>query len=228
MNLSVSGSGELAWKGAAAALDVAVSGSGELGRPRARPVAVEGSRRSPARAEMKLAGKGESLKVAVSGSGEVDAKDFAVKDASVSIAGSGDVDLRLAGRDAERPDRRVGGRDLVGRGEGRGGRRPPGPGRSGSAEARSARCGSSPEASDQARAMAGRVVGEAGLPGRPHHDDPALSAHAGAQDADALGGGLGGARVPAPTRSATRRARVIRMIGSPCPVAETAASRSSA
>ncbi len=73
--LSVSGSGELAWKGTAAALDVDVSGSGEV----------------------KLAGRGESLKVAVSGSGEVRAKDFAVKDATVAIAGSGDVDLRLAG-----------------------------------------------------------------------------------------------------------------------------------
>ena len=73
--LAVSGSGELAWKGAGAALDVQVSGSGEV----------------------KLAGGAESLKVALSGSGEVDAKDCAVKDATVAIAGSGDVDLRLAG-----------------------------------------------------------------------------------------------------------------------------------
>jgi hypothetical protein len=75
VTLSVSGSGELAWKGAAAALDVTVSGSGEV----------------------TLVGRAESLKVAVSGSGEVDARDFPVKDATVSIAGSGDVELRLAG-----------------------------------------------------------------------------------------------------------------------------------
>jgi hypothetical protein len=75
VTLSVSGSGELAWKGAAAALDVTVSGSGEV----------------------TLAGRGESLKVAVSGSGEVKARDFPVRDATVSIAGSGDVELRLAG-----------------------------------------------------------------------------------------------------------------------------------
>jgi hypothetical protein len=94
VSLSVSGSGELAWKGTAAALDLAVSGSGELhAAGEAGPVkaAISGS------GEMKLAGKGESLKAAVSGSGELDAKEFAVKDASVSIAGSGDVDVRLAG-----------------------------------------------------------------------------------------------------------------------------------
>jgi hypothetical protein len=73
--LSVSGSGELAWKGAAAALELSVSGSGEV----------------------KLSGRAESLRAAVSGSGEVDARDFAVKDATVAIAGSGEVDLRLAG-----------------------------------------------------------------------------------------------------------------------------------
>jgi len=75
VSLAVSGSGDLDWKGTAAALDLAVSGSGE----------------------MKLSGKGESLKAAVSGSGELDAKEFAVKDANVSIAGSGDVEVRLAG-----------------------------------------------------------------------------------------------------------------------------------
>ena len=94
VSLSVSGSGDLAWRGTAAALDLAVSGSGELeASGEAGPVkaAISGS------GEMKLAGKGESLKAAVSGSGELDAKEFAVKDASVSIAGSGDVDLRLAG-----------------------------------------------------------------------------------------------------------------------------------
>jgi hypothetical protein len=73
--LSVSGSGELAWKGAAAALELSVSGSGDV----------------------KLSGRAESLQVAVSGSGEVDARDFAVKDATVAIAGSGEVALRLAG-----------------------------------------------------------------------------------------------------------------------------------
>jgi hypothetical protein len=94
VNLSVSGSGELAWKGVAAALDLAVSGSGELkATGEAGPVkaAISGS------GEMKLSGKGESLKASVSGSGELDAKEFAVKDANVSIAGSGDVDVRLAG-----------------------------------------------------------------------------------------------------------------------------------
>ncbi len=94
VSLAVSGSGELAWKGTAAALDLAVSGSGELkATGEAGPVkaAISGS------GEMKLSGKGESLKAAVSGSGELDAKEFAVKDASVSIAGSGDVDVRLAG-----------------------------------------------------------------------------------------------------------------------------------
>ena len=75
VKLGVSGSGSLAWKGVAAALDAGVSGSGDV----------------------KLAGRGESLKVSVSGSGSVDAKDFPVKDASVSISGSGDVDLRLDG-----------------------------------------------------------------------------------------------------------------------------------
>ncbi len=75
VKLGVSGSGSLAWKGVAAALVAGVSGSGDV----------------------KLAGRGESLKVAVSGSGSVDAKDFPVKDANVSIAGSGDVDLRLDG-----------------------------------------------------------------------------------------------------------------------------------
>ncbi len=75
VSLSVSGSGELSWKGNAAALDLAVSGSGD----------------------MKLTGKGESLKAAVSGSGEIDAKEFTVRDATVSIAGSGDVEIRLAG-----------------------------------------------------------------------------------------------------------------------------------
>lgn len=94
VNLSVSGSGALGWKGTAAALDLAVSGSGELhaaGGAGAVKAAISGS------GEMKLAGKGESLKAAVSGSGELDAKEFAVKDADVSIAGSGDVDVRLAG-----------------------------------------------------------------------------------------------------------------------------------
>jgi len=92
--LSVSGSGELAWKGTAAALDLAVSGSGELEAAcEAGPVkaAISGS------GEMKLTGKGESLKAAVSGSGELDAKGFPVRDATVSIAGSGDVAVRLSG-----------------------------------------------------------------------------------------------------------------------------------
>jgi hypothetical protein len=94
VNLSVSGSGELTWKGTAAALDLAVSGSGELrAAGEAGPVkaAISGS------GEMKLVGRGESLKAAVSGSGDLDAKEFAVKDANVSVAGSGDVDVRLAG-----------------------------------------------------------------------------------------------------------------------------------
>ena len=94
VSLAVSGSGDLAWKGTAAALDLAVSGSGELKAAcEAGPVkaAISGS------GEMKLSGKGESLKAAVSGSGELDAKEFAVKDANVSIAGSGDVEVRLAG-----------------------------------------------------------------------------------------------------------------------------------
>jgi len=94
VNLAVSGSGDLAWKGTAAALDLAVSGSGELKAAcEAGPVnaAISGS------GEMKLSGKGESLKAAVSGSGELDAKEFAVRDANVSIAGSGDVHVRLAG-----------------------------------------------------------------------------------------------------------------------------------
>jgi hypothetical protein len=75
VTLSVSGSGELDWKGTAAALDVSVSGSGDA----------------------KLAGKGDRLKAAVAGSGDVDAKDCAVRDATVAIAGSGDVGVRLAG-----------------------------------------------------------------------------------------------------------------------------------
>jgi hypothetical protein len=94
VSLSVSGSGELSWKGNAAALDLAVSGSGELkAAGEAGPVkaAISGS------GEMKLTGKGESLKASVSGSGELDAKEFAVRDANVSIAGSGDVEIRLAG-----------------------------------------------------------------------------------------------------------------------------------
>jgi hypothetical protein len=73
--LSVSGSGKLAWEGTAAALDVAVSGSGDA----------------------RLAGKADRLKVTVAGSGDVDAKDFPVRDATVSIAGSGDVAVRLSG-----------------------------------------------------------------------------------------------------------------------------------
>jgi hypothetical protein len=94
VSLAVSGSGDLDWKGTAAALDLAVSGSGELEAAfEAGPVkaAISGS------GEMKLSGKGESLKAAVSGSGELDAKELAVKDANVSIAGSGDVEVRLAG-----------------------------------------------------------------------------------------------------------------------------------
>lgn len=94
VRLAVSGSGELAWKGTAAALDLAVSGSGDLTATcEAGPVkaAISGS------GEMTLSGKGESLKAAVSGSGELRAKEFAVKDANVSVAGSGDVELRLAG-----------------------------------------------------------------------------------------------------------------------------------
>lgn len=75
VELSVSGSGKIAWTGTAAALDVAISGSGKA----------------------RLAGKGERLKAAVSGSGRLDAKEVPVKDATVSIAGSGDVDVRLTG-----------------------------------------------------------------------------------------------------------------------------------
>jgi len=73
--LSLSGSGKLGWNGVVAAMDVAVSGSGDA----------------------RLAGKADRLKVAVAGSGDVDAKDFPVKDATVSIAGSGDVAVRLSG-----------------------------------------------------------------------------------------------------------------------------------
>jgi hypothetical protein len=94
VDLSVSGSGDLAWKGTAAALDVAVSGSGDLrAEGEAGPVkaAISGS------GDVRLSGKGDRLQVALSGSGSLDAKEFAVKDANVSIAGSGDVDLRLAG-----------------------------------------------------------------------------------------------------------------------------------
>jgi hypothetical protein len=94
VKLAVSGSGELAWKGAAANLDAAVSGSGDLqvvGDTGPAKVSISGS------GDARLVGKGETLKVAVSGSGGVDAKAFAVRDATVSISGSGDVDLRLSG-----------------------------------------------------------------------------------------------------------------------------------
>ena len=94
VKLAVSGSGHLAWKGAAAALSLAVSGSGDLssqGDAQEASVQVSGS------GDARLSGKGATLKVALSGSGSVDAKAFAAKDASVSISGSGDVSLRLAG-----------------------------------------------------------------------------------------------------------------------------------
>jgi hypothetical protein len=73
--LSLGGSGKLAWKGTAAALDVSVSGSGDA----------------------RLVGKADRLKAAVAGSGDIDAKDCLVRDATVSIAGSGDVSVRLTG-----------------------------------------------------------------------------------------------------------------------------------
>jgi hypothetical protein len=113
VKLGVSGSGSLSWKGAASSLDAAASGSGALraeGPSSKLSVAVSGSGDAsvtgdagPTRVavsgsgDVTLAGKGESLEVAIAGSGGVHAKDFPVKDASVSIAGSGDVDLRLAG-----------------------------------------------------------------------------------------------------------------------------------
>jgi hypothetical protein len=113
VNLAVSGSGHLTWKGTASALALAVSGSGDLRSdgPSSRLTAAisgsgdlssqgdtgEASVQVSGSGDARLAGKGDSLKVAVSGSGSVDAKAFAAKDASVSIAGSGDVSLRLAG-----------------------------------------------------------------------------------------------------------------------------------
>jgi hypothetical protein len=75
VRLSLSGSGDLSWKGVAAALDVSLAGSGDV----------------------KLAGKGQKLTASLAGSGDIDAKELPVKDASVAIAGSGDVSLRLAG-----------------------------------------------------------------------------------------------------------------------------------
>jgi hypothetical protein len=113
VELVVSGSGSLSWKGAASSLRAAATGSGALraAGPSAKlSVAVSGSGNAsvagdtgPARVEVSgsggvtLAGKGERLEVSIAGSGGVHAKDFPVRDASVSIAGSGDVDLRLAG-----------------------------------------------------------------------------------------------------------------------------------
>lgn len=94
VGLAVSGSGDLGWKGTAAALDVSVSGSGKAsatGDASAVKVAVSGS------GSVTLKGKGSRLTANVAGSGDVMAKEFPVTDASVAIAGSGDVALRLAG-----------------------------------------------------------------------------------------------------------------------------------
>lgn len=94
LDLGVSGSGTLRWKGTAATLRATVSGSGSLdatGDARDVTVSVSGS------GDVKLAGKAESMKASISGSGGVDAKGFPVKDAKVSVAGSGDVVVRLAG-----------------------------------------------------------------------------------------------------------------------------------
>ncbi len=73
--LSISGSGDIAWRGQAGRLTAAVSGSGD----------------------MKLSGSASSVEISVAGSGDVSAQDLAAGSADVSVAGSGDVAVRLTG-----------------------------------------------------------------------------------------------------------------------------------
>lgn len=113
LSLATSGSGDIAYAGAAAALSVESSGSGDVtvagptgdlrvelsgsGGFRYRGKAGRVRLRTEGSGDVHLSGSAESLHARTNGSGDVDARDLPVRDALASTSGSGDVWLRLAG-----------------------------------------------------------------------------------------------------------------------------------
>ena len=75
LQLSVSGSGNLDWRGQAGRLEVAIEGSGDV----------------------RLDGRAEALRLRIEGSGDVKAERLTAAAADVGISGSGDAELTLAG-----------------------------------------------------------------------------------------------------------------------------------
>jgi hypothetical protein len=89
----VSGSGVILFRGRADTLDASISGSGENDfdvRVNVAKVAISGA------GDALLRGDAEDLTVKISGSGELDAVDFPVRRAEVTITGSGDVEVQAA------------------------------------------------------------------------------------------------------------------------------------
>jgi hypothetical protein len=75
LELVLEGSGDLRWAGKAAKLKVRIEGSSDA----------------------RLEGTAEALAVSIDGSGDVDAAGLTAKDASVNVAGTGDVELTVGG-----------------------------------------------------------------------------------------------------------------------------------
>jgi hypothetical protein len=71
----IAGSGDITYSGKTSALAVAIAGSGNT----------------------KLSGSTDNLSVTIEGSGDLKAGDFTAKNASVSVSGSGDADLKVSG-----------------------------------------------------------------------------------------------------------------------------------
>lgn len=73
--LTISGSGDLTWKGTAQGIEAKIEGSGD----------------------MKLSGTAQKLSATIEGSGDMQAKELVAKNASVAIEGSGDVAATVDG-----------------------------------------------------------------------------------------------------------------------------------